>query len=190
MSVPSVDRNARVQWLRTLGLLVAGAILGGVAVWGTIGGRSPEHVVKSAVSLDAGAALGPDAAAIGSIRVTVDTGVRNGAGTTNPILVWFENRPYSLADDPLQAFRPGQSISAVLTGSAIPRTLGALRRSSILLTMHLDRAQITASWFCDRALIEVRLQGSEEYAPYLEDRGVGWLSLDEPPRRSTAYALQ
>jgi len=36
----------------------------------------------------------------------------------------------------------------------------------------------------------VRLEGRETYEPYLERLDVGWLSLNQPPRRSPAYALQ
>jgi hypothetical protein len=74
--------------------------------------------------------------------------------------------------------------------SGLPASLGALRRASILLTVDLGRAAAATSWYCERARVEVRLEGSEAWVPYLERRDVGWLSLDEPPRRSPAYALQ
>jgi hypothetical protein len=75
-------------------------------------------------------------------------------------------------------------------GPGLPRTLGDLRNASIVLTLHLDRAEIGASWYCERSAIEVRLEGAEDFHVYLEARSIGWLSQDEPPRRSTSYALQ
>jgi len=120
----------------------------------------------------------------------VKTGVVNGAGTLKPILAWFDNQPFVLSRDAQQDFAPGVQTSAVLSGPGLPRTLGALRAASILLTVQLDRAEMGVSWYCDSASVEVRLEGSDDYRLYLSDTGVGWLSQDEPPRRSTAYALQ
>lgn len=135
-------------------------------------------------------ALGPDEAEIGSIRVTVETGTVNGAGTDNPVVIWFDNQGHKLSDEPARAFVPGSRVSATLSGSGVPKTLGELRRTSIVITLQLNRAEIAASWYCERARIEVRLEGQEGYATYLESGSVGWLSQDEPPRRSPAYALQ
>ena len=134
--------------------------------------------------------LGADETPIGSLRVSVATGTVNGAGTDNPVLVWFDNQRHELGEDPAAAFARGQEASAVLRGPGLPRTLGELRRTSILLTLHINRAEIGASWFCDRVRVEVRLEGEGNYTTYLERSDVGWLSQDEPPRRSTAYAIQ
>lgn len=137
-----------------------------------------------------GAMLGPDDAPIAEIRVSLETGTANGAGSDNPVLIWIDNQRYKISNEPMQAFAPGVTSVATLMGPGLPRTLGGLRNASIVLTLHLDRAEIGASWYCERAAIEVRLEGSEDYQTYLEVREVGWLSQDEPPRRSTAYALQ
>ncbi len=149
----------------------------------------PARLAPSVTS-DRGADLGPDDASIGAVRVSVDTGIANGAGTDNPVLVWINNQRYEITDDPARAFEPGGTVAGMLLGPGLPRTLGELRRSSIVLALDLGRAEIAASWYCDRAAVEVRLEGEEAYRPYLESRDVGWLSLDEPPRRAPAYALQ
>ena len=137
-----------------------------------------------------GALLGADDAPIAEIRVSLETGTANGAGSDNPVLIWIDNQRYKVSRQPTQAFAPGVTIVETLMGPGLPRTLGALRNASIVLTLHLDRAEIGASWYCERVAIEVRLEGAEDYQTYLEAREVGWLSQDEPPRRSTAYALQ
>lgn len=134
--------------------------------------------------------LGSDETPIGSLRITVETGVRNGAGTDRPILAWLDNARSALTDAPETAFASGKTVSAVLRGPSVPRTLGDLRRASIVLALDLSRAAIDVSWYCERALVEVRLEGSEEYRTYLDRRDVGWLSQNELPRRSPAYALQ
>ncbi len=56
--------------------------------------------------------------------------------------------------------------------------------------MALERATISASWKCRKLRIEVRRAGAESDVPYLERDDVGWLSLDAPPRKSLAFALQ
>jgi hypothetical protein len=137
-----------------------------------------------------GAKLGPDDAEIAEIRVSVETGTVNGAGSQNPVLIWLDNRPFRLSDAPERDFAPGKVVTATLMGGGVPRSLGELRRASILMTLHLDRAEIAASWYCSRVAIELRLEGSEDTVPYLEVRDVGWLSQDEPPRRSPAFGLQ
>ena len=137
-----------------------------------------------------GALLGPDDAPIAEIRVSLETGTANGAGSDNPVLIWIDNQRYRVSTEPRQAFAPGVTSVATLMGPGLPRTLGGLRNASIVLTLHLDRAEIGASWYCERAAIEVRLEGTEDFQTYLDARGIGWLSQDEPPRRSTAYALQ
>lgn len=134
--------------------------------------------------------LGPDDTPVQELRVTVETGTVNGAGTENPIVVWFGERRYELSQAPTRDFEPGRRTVLTLAGSRVPRTLGALRRSSILLTLQLNRAQMAASWYCSYASIEVLLEGRDDFATYLEKRDVGWLSQDEPPRRSPAFALQ
>jgi hypothetical protein len=142
------------------------------------------------VAKERGADLGADDAVIDEIRVTLETGTVNGAGTDNQVLIWFDNREHRIARDPTTAFAPDSVATKILIGKDVPGTLGALRRASIVLTLRLARAEIAVSWFCRRALIEVKLRGSDAFEPYLEDREVGWLSQDEPPRRSIAYALQ
>lgn len=137
-----------------------------------------------------GAQLGDDSSRIGGIRVAVTTGRVNGAGTDNAVIAWFDNVPFELSDDPASAFTPGSRTSSVLSGPGLPRTLGELRRASVVLSLHLNHAEIGASWYCESASVEVRLEGSESYTPYLTAVDVGWLSQDEPPRRSPAYALQ
>lgn len=176
------------------GLLVGVvATLVSVSLAGTDGGPRDDRDgadTAGAVPIDArGPELGDDANEIGGVRVTVETSGANGAGSTNPIVVWFDNRGSRLADDPLAAFAAGHETTAVLT-SKIPRTVGELRSASIVLTMALERGAISASWKCRRARVEVRLVGEERYRPYLDRDDVGWLSLDEPPRRSLAFALQ
>jgi len=179
-------RQRRVSpWVGAIGF---GVLLGiaGTIWWGP---ARPPAPAANRVSGNL-AELGPDTAAIGNIRITVKTGVVNGAGTLKPILAWFDNQPFVLSRDAQQDFAPGVQTSAVLSGPGLPRTLGALRAASILLTVQLDRAEMGVSWYCDSASVEVRLEGSDDYRLYLSDTGVGWLSQDEPPRRSTAYALQ
>lgn len=135
-------------------------------------------------------ALGPDDALIDELRVTLRTGTLNGAGTQHAVQIWFDNRPQQLSRQPTVDFAPGHSVSASLLGRGVPRTLGELRRASIVLALRLDRAEISASWYCEHALVEVKLEGGEGYQTYIESDGVGWLSQDEPPRRSPFYALQ
>jgi len=144
----------------------------------------------AAPSRERGAELGPDDAEIAEILASVETGTANGAGSQNAVRIWIDHRPFELSDAPERDFAPGRAITTSLLGSGLPRTLGELRRASIVLTLKLDRAEIAASWYCARATIGVRLEGSEEAVPYLEVRDVGWLSQDEPPRRSTQFALQ
>ncbi len=141
------------------------------------------------LSSERGAALGPDDTRIGGIRVVLETGVANGAGTTRPVLLWLNNRRFALGT-PEEALDPGERSTTVLGGAGLPRTLGELRRSSLVLALELGDAAIGASWYCARAAVEVRLEGSEEYRRYLDRPEVGWLSMGEPPRKSPLYALQ
>lgn len=179
-------------------LTAAGGALVGIAAtlmalrFGAVPDVSGSRARDSTATLsrERGVDLGPDGARISAIRVAVATGTVNGAGTDNPVLIWFGDRSHELAEEPARAFTPGESVSATLIGGGVPETVGELRRSSILLTLHLGRAAIAASWYCDRVSIEVRLEGETDYRPYLERRDVGWLSLDEPPRRSPAFAPQ
>lgn len=179
----------RRAFVRATGALLAGAVTG---LAGCGGGEDPARGATpvSHVPLARTPELGADNAVVGAIRITLRTGTVNGAGTDNPVLVWFDNQRQEISRAPVQDFAPGASVEAVLTGTGLPRTLGALRRSSIVLTLHLDRASIGASWYCDLARVEVRLEGEEDYDRYLEVRDLGWLSQAEPPRRSPAYALQ
>jgi hypothetical protein len=135
-------------------------------------------------------ALGPDGTLIDEIRVTVRTGTVNGAGTQDAVKIWFDNRPQQLSRQPTRDFAAGATVSATLLGRGVPRTLGELRRASIVLALQLNRAEIGASWYCDRVSLEVKLAGADGYDTYLESDDVGWLSQDEPPRRSSFYALQ
>jgi len=177
---------------RLLAAAALGAVFGATATLWAV--RSDEPAAPrsgAAAPVEARAPdLGPEDAAIGALRVTVDTGSVNGAGTDRPVLLWLDNRPHALSDAPRGDFAPGATATATLRGSGVPVTLGALRRASILLTVDLGRSAIATSWYCARAALEVRLEGSAAWVPYLERRDVGWLSLDEPPRRSPAYALQ
>lgn len=177
----------------TLAAAAAGLLLGvalGFAAAGACDRRTPGALPFAAAAGERGAELGDDDAEIEEIRVTVETGTVNGAGTDKPVLVWFDNQPHKLSRNPSTAFLSGRTTSANLRGAGVPRTLGELRRASILLTLHLQRAEIAASWYCERAAVEVLLEGAGEHTVYLESRKVGWLSQDEPPRRSPAYALQ
>lgn len=173
------------------------SVWGGVALLVALGGCPGGEVARPGRSGGPGdlaheraPALGPDDALIDEIRVTVRTGTVNGAGTQDPVLVWFDNRPHELSRQPANDFAPGHTASASLLGRGVPRTLGELRRASIVLALHLDRAEIAASWYCERALVEVKLEGADGYETYLESADVGWLSQDEPPRRAAFYALQ
>jgi len=56
--------------------------------------------------------------------------------------------------------------------------------------MALERAAISASCTSRKLRIEVRRAGEVKRVPYLERDDVGWLSLDEPQRKSLAFALQ
>jgi hypothetical protein len=150
-------------------------------------GGSPDG---SGESFGRGAGLGPDGTRIEDVRVTLETGTLNGAGTDNNIALWFDNQRMRLTSTPGSAFAAGGTLTTTLAGEHVPRNLGELRRASIVLTMDLARASIASSWFCEDAKIEVRLEGDEDFRTYLDDGEVGWLSQDEPPRRSTAYALQ
>ena len=174
------------------GLTLALAVAVAIGCEGGPGGGPEPADCDALVSGGRSAAseLGAPEREIGSIRVTVETGRRNGAGTDNAILVWFDNRRARISPPAERALAPGESESIVLSGDVIPQTLGALTNASILLTLDLGRAEIAASWYCAQALVEVRFAGSEEYVRYLEASEIGWLSQDEPPRRSTAYALQ
>ena len=146
--------------------------------------------IAGSPSRERGAELGPDDAEIAEIRVSVETGTANGAGSQNPVRIWLDNRPFELSDAPERDFAPGRAVTTTLMGAGLPRTLGELRRASIVLALQLGRAAIAASWYCARAAIEVRLEGSKDAVRYLEVRDVGWLSQDEPPRRSPSFALQ
>lgn len=74
------------------------------------------------LSSERGAEPGPDDAGIGAVRVTVETGTVNGAGTHNPVYV--------------------------------PATLGELRRTGIVLTLGLGRAEI--------GVLECRTSGARQ----------------------------
>lgn len=155
---------------------------------------SRDAAERAAVSGDfageRGAGLGPDDRVIDAIRVAVETGRANGAGTQNPVLVWFNNRGYRISRAPVEDFAPGTRAVVILHQEDLPHTLGELRRSSILLTLHLTRAAIASSWYCERATVEVKLADASDFQTYLNREAIGWLSQDEPPRRSPAYALQ
>jgi hypothetical protein len=135
-------------------------------------------------------ALGPDDARIEEIRIQLETGTANGAGTDKPVLVWIGNHRHKLSRNPARDFAPGTGVTATLRGGDLPRTLGALRRASIVLALDLGSSAIASSWNCASARIDVRLADSDAFETYLENRDVGWLSLDEPPRRPPAFALQ
>jgi hypothetical protein len=152
--------------------------------------RSFEAGLAGSPPSERGAELGPDDSRIAEIRVTLETGTANGAGSDNPALLWIDNRRYKVTAEAAHTLAPGTTSTATLMGPGLPRTLGDLRNASIVLTLHLDRAEIGASWYCERSAIEVRLEGAEDFHVYLEARSIGWLSQDEPPRRSTSYALQ
>lgn len=153
------------------------------------GGGPPDASPPSFVGTRA-PELGRDDTPLASIRVTLDTGTRNGAGTDNDVVLWIDNRRHGVSSQPAEDLAAGRSVSATFRGSSIPRTLGELRRASLVLTLQIERADIASSWYCERVLLEVRPEGAEEFATYLERRDVGWLSQDEPPRRSNAFALQ
>ncbi len=172
---------------------LVGALAGALATAGLERDGEPAapgpHVAL--LSAGRGAALGPDDAPIGGIRVTVETGVANGAGTHRPVLLWLDNAAHELGDGrAAEAFAPGARHTTTLSGPGLPRTLGALRQASLVLALSLGDAAIGASWYCERALVEVRLEGEETFAPYVERTDVAWLSMGEPPRKSPLFALQ
>ena len=165
------------------------ATLLATGAWPTLDSSSGA-TAQGALARERAPELGPDHTRIGRIRLTVETGTANGAGTDRAVLVWLDRQRHALGSPHEGAFSPGATATAILTGPGLPRTLGELRRASIVLALDLGRASIGASWHCRRARIEVRLEGSEEWLEYLTSQEVGWLSQDEPPRRSSAYALQ
>ncbi len=177
---------------------VVGGALAGMAIGALLAGvvqrsddADPSGRQDGRLAAQRGAALGPDDARIGGIRVTLETGSVNGAGTHRPVLLWLDNEEHELGDGrPSEAFAAGARHTTILSGPGLPRTLGALRQSSLVLALSLGDAAIGASWYCERALVEVRLEGEASFSPYLDRSQIAWLSMGEPPRRSPLFALQ
>ena len=147
---PNVGRRALAIGLAALGFAGASCSTEPLA---------PDRQAADGFTAERGVGLGPDPTPIESLRVAVETGEVNGAGTQNPVLVWFDNRSHRLSRQPTADFAPGERVVATLYSEDLPATLGELRRASILLTLHLTRAAIASSWYCQAASVEVLLEG-------------------------------